>query len=186
MWIHLLLGSFLLVAPTLIIISALIGRLRNAQRLPGHSTYRDACGSVNKSGYEYSVSQEAQIGLRGKAMLVNTKRIYEGVESSDGERILVDRAWPWGTSKEKAGLSAWRKDLAPSTALRKWFGHDPNVWDEFLEHYRTELEEADKTEDLREIGERATAGNITLVFAARDPVHNNARALQQFIEELQG
>lgn len=118
-------------------------------------------------------------------MALRVKRFYEEPAEADGERILVDRIWPRGLSREVARISSWRKDLAPSTALRKWFAHDPNVWDEFLEHYRTELEEADKLKDLRDIGESATKGNVTLVFAARDTEHNNARALQWFIEHLQ-
>lgn len=117
-------------------------------------------------------------------MALRIKRFYEEPAEEDGERILVDRIWPRGLSREVARISSWRKDLAPSTALRKWFGHDPNVWDEFLEHYRTELEEAGNLEDLRQIGQRATEQNVTLVFAARDTEHNNARALQRFIEEL--
>lgn len=116
--------------------------------------------------------------------MIRTKRIYEKAESSDGERILIDGVWPRGISKEKARLSEWRKDLAPSSALRKWFGHDPSLWDEFLEHYRKELEEAGKLKDLEEFASRARGENITFLFAAKDTEHNNARALYLYTEEL--
>lgn len=115
---------------------------------------------------------------------ISTKRIYEKVQSSDGERILVDGVWPRGVSKQKVRLSEWRKDLAPSSALRKWFGHDPSLWDEFLEHYRKELEEAGKLDDLKELAERAKNENITFLFAAKDTEHNNARALAFYAEEM--
>jgi uncharacterized protein YeaO (DUF488 family) len=118
-------------------------------------------------------------------MSVRTKRIYEKVENSDGERILVDGVWPRGISKNEAHLSEWRKDLAPSSTLRKWFGHDPSLWDGFLEHYRKELEEAGKLKDLQELAERAKDENITLLFAARDPEHNNAKALALYAVGLE-
>jgi uncharacterized protein YeaO (DUF488 family) len=78
---------------------------------------------------------------------LRVKRVYEEPEKSDGERILVDRIWPRGPSKEKARLSEWRKDLAPSGELRKWFGHDPERWEEFVRRYRAKLDEC--CEDLR-------------------------------------
>lgn len=117
-------------------------------------------------------------------MALHVKRAYESPEVADGERVLVDRVWPRGLSKEKARLSDWKKDLAPSTELRKWFGHDPAKWEEFRNRYRKELEEAGKMEDLRKLAERTTKENVTLVFGAKDAEHNNARALAGFIEEL--
>jgi len=75
-------------------------------------------------------------------MALHVKRVYEDPETSDGERILVDRIWPRGISKDKARLSNWRKDFAPSNDLREWFGHEPDCWEEFKERYRAELEEA--------------------------------------------
>lgn len=117
---------------------------------------------------------------------INTKRIYEKAESSDGERILVDGVWPRGVSKQKAQLSEWRKDFAPSSALRKWFSHDPSLWDEFVEHYRKELEEAGKLQDLKELASRARDEQITLLFAAKDTEYNNARALALYAEEMGG
>ncbi len=117
-------------------------------------------------------------------MALRVKRVYEDPEEDDGKRILVDRIWPRGISKDKARLSDWRKDLAPSNDLREWFGHDPERWEEFKERYRTELEEAGKMEDLRDIAERARGGNVTLLFGAKDTRHNNARALEAFVGEV--
>jgi uncharacterized protein YeaO (DUF488 family) len=117
-------------------------------------------------------------------MALRAKRVYEEPESSDGERILVDRIWPRGISKDKARLSDWRRDLAPSNDLRRWFGHDPDRWEEFKERYRAELEEAGKMGDLRDIAERAVEENVTFLFGAKDKKHNNARALEAFVEEV--
>jgi uncharacterized protein YeaO (DUF488 family) len=116
---------------------------------------------------------------------LRVKRVYEDSEGVDGERILVDRIWPRGLSKEKARLSDWRKDLAPSNDLRKWFGHDPNRWEEFKDRYRAELEEAGKMGDLRDIAERTGEEDVTLLFGAKDTKHNNARALETFVGEAQ-
>jgi uncharacterized protein YeaO (DUF488 family) len=116
-------------------------------------------------------------------MNVKIKRVYEQPDKDDGRRILVDRIWPRGISKDKVRLSDWRKDLAPSNELRKWFGHDPERWEEFKERYRAELEEAGKMGDLRDIAEGAGEENVTLLFGAKDTKHNNARALEAIIEE---
>ena len=116
-------------------------------------------------------------------MALRVKRVYEEPEASDGERILVDRIWPRGISKDKVRLSDWRKDLAPSNDLRQWFGHEPDRWEEFKERYLAELEEAGKTDDLRDIAQRARKENVTLLFGARDTKHNNARALEAFVGE---
>jgi uncharacterized protein YeaO (DUF488 family) len=116
-------------------------------------------------------------------MNVKIKRVYEQPDKDDGRRILVDRIWPRGISKDKVRLSDWRKDLAPSNELRKWFGHDPERWEEFKERYRAEVEEAGKMGDIRDIAERAGEENVTLLFGAKDTKHNNARALEAIIEE---
>jgi uncharacterized protein YeaO (DUF488 family) len=117
-------------------------------------------------------------------MALRVKRVHEEPEEIDGERILVDRIWPRGLSKEKARLSDWRTVLAPSNVLRKWFGHDPERGEEFKVRYRAELEEAGKMEEVREISDMAEEGNVTLVFGAKDTEYNNARALESFIREL--
>jgi uncharacterized protein YeaO (DUF488 family) len=117
-------------------------------------------------------------------MNIKIKRVYEQPDKDDGRRILVDRLWPRGLTKEKAGVDLWLKDIAPSTELRKWFGHDPDRWEEFKERYRAELAEADKMEVLRDIAERAEEENVTLLFGAKDTRHNDAQALEAFIREV--
>ncbi len=111
--------------------------------------------------------------------MLKVKRVYEPPGGDDGYRILVDRIWPRGITKEKAGIHEWRRDLAPSDALRKWFGHDPDKWDEFRRRYRSELEDAGKVPDLRKIADMARSQDVTLVFSARDGLHNQAVALRE-------
>ena len=113
-------------------------------------------------------------------MSVDVKRAYETPAKSDGCRILVDRIWPRGITKDDLQVDAWLKDLAPSTGLRKWFGHDPKKWDEFRKRYAKELEQ--RSGALAELIARAGAGHVTLVFAAKDSEHNNAVALKQQLE----
>ncbi len=108
------------------------------------------------------------------------KRIYDAPARSDGYRVLVDRLWPRGISKRRAKLSDWMPTLAPSTELRKWFGHDPARWNEFRKRYRAEL--AQKTSSIDAIRDRALNEPVTLLYGARDPLHNHARVLKQFIE----
>jgi uncharacterized protein YeaO (DUF488 family) len=111
---------------------------------------------------------------------VRLKRIYEPSSPDDGERILVDRLWPRGVSKAKAALDAWMKDVAPSTELRRWFGHDPARWEEFQQRYRQEL--AARPAALQPLVDAAEKGPVTLLYAARDEQHNEAVVLQQVIE----
>jgi uncharacterized protein YeaO (DUF488 family) len=109
------------------------------------------------------------------------KRIYEASEASDGYRILVDRIWPRGVSKEKARIDLWMKEIAPSDALRKWFGHDPERWEEFQRRYREELQkEIGLTSHLKQLEKQH--GTLTLVFSARDEHHNQAVALRAFLQ----
>ena len=115
---------------------------------------------------------------------VQIKRAYDAPAKTDGVRLLVDRIWPRGVSKDNLPLDAWRKDLAPSTALRTWFGHDPAKWDEFVDRYRAELESADAWDSLRELARQARKERVTLVFGARDVERNQAVALKRFIDEL--
>ena len=117
---------------------------------------------------------------------IMVKRVYDPPAADDGDRLLVDRLWPRGLSKEKAQVGAWRRDLAPSDALRRWFAHDPARWAEFVERYRAELQAAGKWDDLRSLAESGRITQITLVFAAADPLHNNAVALQHFLAEIGG
>ena len=110
---------------------------------------------------------------------VRLKRAYEGAGTADGIRILVDRLWPRGLSKADAAIDRWAKDLAPSTALRQWFGHDPARWDAFCKRYAAELR--NQPAQLEELRALALAGPITLVFSARDEAHNDAVALRGFV-----
>jgi Uncharacterized conserved protein len=98
---------------------------------------------------------------------VQVRRAYDPPERSDGQRVLVDRLWPRGLSKERAELDEWRKDVAPSTELRKWYGHDPAKWDEFTRRYRAELEDSDHEAALAHLRELAGSGPLTLLTAAK-------------------
>lgn len=115
-------------------------------------------------------------------MNIRLKRAYEKAERSDGPRVLVDRIWPRGVAKEDADIAHWLKGLAPSTELRKWFGHDPEKWPEFRERYLEELTSDGVSEDLETLkGLLEKHDHITLVFAAKDTEHNNAAAIRDFI-----
>jgi uncharacterized protein YeaO (DUF488 family) len=114
--------------------------------------------------------------------MIRIKRVYDLAEPRDGERILIDRLWPRGVSKEKAHVDEWRRDLAPSDELRKWFNHDPAKWDEFKRRYRKELRA--KLPELKKLS-RENRRSITLVYGAHDNQHNNAAALKEFLDRLQ-
>lgn len=114
--------------------------------------------------------------------MIKIKRVYEEISPDDGFRILVDLLWPRGLAKEKAKIDIWLKEAAPSGGLRKWFGHYPEKWNEFRKRYRHELEI--KNKELYLIAEKAENGNITLLYAAKDELHNNAVVLKEFIEKL--
>lgn len=107
------------------------------------------------------------------------KRAYEAPAADDGARILVDRLWPRGLRKTDAAIDLWIKDIAPSTGLRKWFGHDPDRWPEFRQRYVEEIQQ--RPEALDELRTRARTGRITLVFAAHDEAHNNAVVLRDVL-----
>ncbi len=111
---------------------------------------------------------------------IKIKRIYDDPSKDDGYRILIDRIWPRGVSKEDAKLDAWNKDIAPSDKLRKWFDHDPDKFDEFAKKYRKELD--DKKEDLTEILKKAEEQTITLLYGAKDTEHNQAVVLQNVLK----
>ena len=113
-------------------------------------------------------------------MELKIKRAYEPAEEADGFRILVDRVWPRGVTKERLQADLWLRDIAPSTPLRKWFGHDPAKWDEFRRRYEEELEQ--KPDLLAQIKEQLRHGPVTLVYGARDEEHNQAVALRKFLK----
>lgn len=116
--------------------------------------------------------------------MIRIKRVYSEPSLEDGLRILVDRIWPRGVSKERARIDEWKKELAPSTALRKWFGHDPAKWAGFRERYRKELTESGEIEALRELATRSRHETITLIYSAADEEHNQAVVLMELQEEL--
>lgn len=111
--------------------------------------------------------------------MIRVKRVYDPPAPEDGYRVLVDRLWPRGLKKADAAIDQWLKDVAPSTPLRKWFGHDPAKWDEFRRRYAAELDA--NPEAVALLRERAAAGTVTLLFGARDREHNDAVALQDYL-----
>jgi uncharacterized protein YeaO (DUF488 family) len=118
--------------------------------------------------------------MEGPFLRIAIKRVYEEPDRADGTRILVDRLWPRGLSKDKAQVDIWLKDIAPSTELRKWFNHDPNKWAEFRSRYRKELKS--KGDQLDVLREKGASGPVTLLYGARDQAHNEAIVLQELLQ----
>lgn len=114
--------------------------------------------------------------------MLQIKRVYQKSDKSDGFRILVDRLWPRGLTKEKASVDLWLKDIAPSDGLRKWFGHIPQKWPDFKKRYFLELK--DNGEQVGLIREKIKKGKVTLLFGAKDENYNNAVALKDFLEKI--
>lgn len=112
-------------------------------------------------------------------MRIRLKRAYEAPARSDGQRILVDRLWPRGLTRDKAAVDHWIKEVAPSSELRKWFGHDPERWPEFRRRYRAELK---KNPALAELRALARKGSVTLLYSAKDEQHNQAVVLKQVLD----
>ena len=110
---------------------------------------------------------------------VQVKRVYEPAARSDGFRVLVDRLWPRGLTKDRAAVDLWMKEIAPSTELRRWFGHDPKRWRQFQTRYRAELLEHGT--ELALLRSRARKGTVTLLFGARDVDHNEAVVLKEIL-----
>ena len=110
---------------------------------------------------------------------IKLKRAYEPPASADGTRILIDRLWPRGVKRADAAIDEWMKDIAPSTGLRKWFGHDPARWQEFRRRYQSEIRQhPDEFDRLRALAQN---GRITLVFSAHDEAHNDAVVLKDLL-----
>ncbi len=110
------------------------------------------------------------------------KRIYEPASDDDGYRVLVDRLWPRGIKKETAKLNEWAKDIAPSNELRKWFGHDSKLFDEFKSRYIKELES--QKEELQRLRDISQKQKLTLLYGAKDELHNQAVVLKNLLEEM--
>lgn len=109
------------------------------------------------------------------------KRVYDDADDQDGHRVLIDHMWPRGIRKEDLNADEWRKDLAPSNDLRKWFGHDPKLWAAFYQKYHAELDR--HSEEITALLNAAEGGPLTLLYAARDRDHNNAVALKMYLEK---
>lgn len=114
--------------------------------------------------------------------MLKTKRVYEDPADEDGYRVLTERLWPRGVSKERANLDQWMKGIAPSHELRKWFKHDPQKWDEFKDRYRRELFGSEQVEELLNIIEKNDT--VTLIYASKDEKHNSTILLKDFMNEL--
>ena len=112
-------------------------------------------------------------------MSIQLRRAYEAPAASDGYRVLIDRLWPRGVSKEAADLDEWARELAPSSELRRWFAHDPAKFEEFQQRYRSEL--GAQQDKLGELRGRARSGTVTLVYGARDTEHNDAVVLAEIL-----
>ena len=112
-------------------------------------------------------------------MKLKIKRVYEEPDKEDGTRILVDRLWPRGLTKQKAGIDIWLKDIAPSTELRKWFGHAPEKWEEFRKRYHQELKK--NTKQIELLKKQLSKGTVTLVYGAKDEEHNEALVLKELL-----
>lgn len=122
--------------------------------------------------------------MTSRSPMVQIKRVYVEPSPGDGVRILVDRVWPRGVSKGQAHLDAWRKDLAPSATLRKWFGHDPNKWDDFRTRYRMELRRPEQNQAIQELALLARTKTVTLLYGAADAEHNQAVVLKELLEQM--
>ena len=116
----------------------------------------------------------------GMNMDIEIKRVYEPASKDDGYRVLVDRLWPRGMKKEEAKFDLWLREVAPSNSLRKWYGHDPERWEEFKKRYARELE--DKKELVEQIESKAKDERVTLLFSSKEEHNNNAQALKEYIE----
>lgn len=115
-------------------------------------------------------------------MRIHVRRVYDQPEAGDGVRVLVDRLWPRGLRKETAAVDHWFRELAPSTELRRWFGHDPDRWEEFRRRYAAELDRRPEIlEPLLELLRKSP--RVTLLYAAKDEKHNNAVALAHYLDE---
>lgn len=119
-----------------------------------------------------------------KKARISIKRAYDDVSPQDGYRVLVDRIWPRGRTKEELALDLWEKELAPSNDLRKWFGHDPLKWESFQERYRRELSTHEKQARIQQLLTDAGDKPITLVYGAKDEEHNQAVVLQEILMQF--
>ncbi|MGH8765631.1 MAG: DUF488 domain-containing protein [Burkholderiales bacterium] len=126
-------------------------------------------------------ARAGKIGSRGARRAIRLKRVYEEPAAEDGMRVLIDRLWPRGLSRQEAGADLWLKDVAPSNGLRRWYGHDPRRWKRFEEKYREEL--AEKPEVLRTLDDLRRRSPLTLLYGAHDTAQNNAVVLRDVLDK---
>lgn len=126
---------------------------------------------------------EKKSSAKSSAPVVQVRRIYDEAQTSDGTRVLVDRVWPRGVSKEHAHLDEWLKDVAPSTELRKWYSHDPEKFDEFARRFREELKDDGAAQALDELRELAQKGTLTLLTAAKRDDISQATVLAEILND---
>ncbi len=139
--------------------------------------------SPGKNGGGRSVGLSPTPTIHESGALIRVKRVYNPPSPDDGYRVLIDRIWPRGLSKEDARLDEWLRELAVSDELRRWFGHDPGKWSEFRAKYRKELDA--HREELRDLLRRTRGKNLTILYAAKDEEHNNAVVLKEYLEKLE-
>lgn len=163
------------------------GRLETAARAPMASIVRKHQARVyadRRTRLQYAAARVetlSQVLPGGRIVRVREiamKRAYDPASRDDGFRVLVDRLWPRGLSKKKLRIDLWAREIAPSTKLRQWFGHDPRRWREFCKRYREELRDPTPRAQIRVILDRAGGGKITLVYGAKDTEHNQAVVLR--------
>ena len=116
--------------------------------------------------------------------MIKLKRVYERPSRADGRRVLVERLWPRGLKRADADIAEWLRDIAPSDALRRWYGHDPARWPEFKRRYRAELRTSERRALLETLADRARRGTFTLIFAARDEERNSARVVREELAKM--
>ena len=138
----------------------------------------------NKRAQRHSAGRASAKRQSGRELIISLKRAYDPPASGDGTRVLVDRVWPRGVSKQKMRIDGWLPELGPSTPSRTWFGHDPVKWEGFRRRYREEL--AQKPDLLHELIRHAKDGKLTLVYGARDPEHNQAVVIKEVLEGSPG
>lgn len=146
----------------------------------GRPASPEKCAPAGRKGAVASKTTSEEVVRQATAQFdIQLKRAYEPRAAADGIRILVDRLWPRGLTKAAAAVDHWMRDLAPSTELRRWFGHDPSRWDEFRREYARELgARGDLLDEVRSLARR---GRVTLLFGARDETHNDAVALREVL-----
>ncbi len=136
--------------------------------------------AARTASVKYPCESGKSYAMTRSTATIRLKRVYEAPDEADGTRILVERLWPRGLTKERAAIDLWTKEVAPSTELRRWYGHDPDKWEEFRRRYRADLDAMGEL--LDEIKRRLKEGPVTFVYAAKDEEHNSAVVLKEFLE----